>query len=93
MKKKLFYNISDRIHSNNISEILILFGYFRNMYPCHRRLSLIFSQQYSQVLLNEGENLKCLKSKTIEKMKNNYLYRCYYIHFKDSFIFIVCSIQ
>ena len=25
------------IHSNNISEILALFEYFRNMYPCHRR--------------------------------------------------------
>ena len=37
MKKTLFYNISGLIHSNNISEILILFEYFRNMYPCHRR--------------------------------------------------------
>ena len=37
MKKILFYNISGAIHSNNISEILILFEYFRNMYPCHRR--------------------------------------------------------
>ena len=27
-KKKLFYNISGVIHSNNISEILILFEYF-----------------------------------------------------------------
>ena len=26
------------IHKNNISEIL-LFEYFRNMYPCHRRLT------------------------------------------------------
>ena len=38
MKKILFYNISGAIHSNNISEILILFEYFQNMYPCHRRL-------------------------------------------------------
>ena len=37
MKKMLFYNISGAIHSNNISEI-ILFEYFRNMCPCHRRL-------------------------------------------------------
>ena len=58
-----------------------------------KSLSLIFSQQYSQVLLNEDENLKCLKSETKEKMKNNYLYRCYYIHSKDSFLFIVCWIQ
>ena len=36
-KKKLFYNISGAIHSNNISETLILLEYFRNMYPCHRR--------------------------------------------------------
>ena len=52
--------------------------------------ALMFSQQYSQVLLYEDENLKCLKSETKEKMKNNYLYRCYYIHSKDSFLFIVC---
>ena len=38
MKKILFYNISGAIHSNNISEILILSEYFRNMYPCHGRL-------------------------------------------------------
>ena len=38
MKKILFYNISGAIQSNNISEILILFEYFGNMYPCHRRL-------------------------------------------------------
>ena len=37
MKKILFYNISGAIHSNNVSEILILFEYFRNMYPCHWR--------------------------------------------------------
>ena len=37
MKKILFFNISGTIHSNNISEILILLEYFRNMYPCHRR--------------------------------------------------------
>ena len=35
--KKIFYNISGAIHSNNVSEILILFEYFRNMYPCHWR--------------------------------------------------------
>ena len=35
-KKVLFYNISGAIHRNNISEILILFEYFRNMYPWHR---------------------------------------------------------
>ena len=37
--KKIFYNISGAIHSSNISEILILFEYFRNMYPCHRRFT------------------------------------------------------
>ena len=37
MKKKLFY-IVGAIDSNNVSEILILFEYFRNIYPCHRRL-------------------------------------------------------
>ena len=26
--KKIFYNISDAVHINNISEILILFEYF-----------------------------------------------------------------
>ena len=41
MKKMLFYNISGAIHSNNISEILILFEYFRNLYPSHRRLMYI----------------------------------------------------
>ena len=35
----LFYNISGAIHSNNISEILILFEYFRNMYSCHRHFT------------------------------------------------------
>ena len=39
MQKILFYNISGAIHSNNISEILILIEYFRNMYPCHRGLT------------------------------------------------------
>ena len=42
MKKILFYNISGARHSNNISEILILFEYFRNMYPCHRRFKHIY---------------------------------------------------
>ena len=63
------------------------------MFLIQNSLSLIFSQQYSQVLLNEDENLKYFKSETKEKMKNNYLYRCYYIHSKDSFLFIVCWIQ
>ena len=35
-RKIWFYNISGAIHSNNISVILILFEYFRNMYPYHR---------------------------------------------------------
>ena len=39
MKKNiLFYNISGAIYSNKISEIFILFEYFQNMHPCHRRL-------------------------------------------------------
>ena len=42
--KKIFQNynknlykfyVSGAIHRNNISEILILFEYFRNMYTCH----------------------------------------------------------
>ena len=41
MKKKiLLYNISGA--SNIISEILVLFEYFRNMYPCHRRFKELF---------------------------------------------------
>ena len=40
MKKILFYDISGMIHSNNISEILIVFEYCRNMYPCHMRFRL-----------------------------------------------------
>ena len=43
MKKILFCNILDAIHSNKISEILMLFEYFRNIYPCHRRFSLLIS--------------------------------------------------
>ena len=39
-----------------------------------KSLSLIFSQQFSRVLLNEDELLKCMKSETKEKIKNNYLY-------------------
>ena len=41
-KKIFFYNISGAIHSNNISEILIFFEFFRNMYPSHRRLTTSF---------------------------------------------------
>ena len=63
------------------------------MFLIEKSLSLIFSQQFSQVLLSEDENLKCLKFETKERMKNNYLYRCYYIHSEDSFLFIVCRIQ
>ena len=74
-------------HKFHISIELLL------MFLIQKSLSLIFSKQYCQVLLNEDENLKCLKSETKEKMKNNYLYRCYYIYSKDSFLFIVCWIQ
>ena len=74
-------------HTFHISIELLL------MFLIWKSLSFIFSQQYSQVLLNEDENLKCLKSETKEKMKNNYLYRCYCIHSKDSFLFSVCWIQ
>ena len=42
-EKKLFYSISGAMHSNNISEILILFQYFRNMDPCHRRFKYILN--------------------------------------------------
>ena len=57
------------------------------MFLIQKSLSLIFSQQYSQVLLNEDER------ETKEKMKNNCLYQCYYIHSKDPFLFIVCWMQ
>ena len=39
-----------------------------------------FSQQYSQVLLNKSENLKCLKFETKEKMKNKYIDAITYIN-------------
>ena len=74
-------------HKFHISIELLL------MFLIQKSLSLIFSKQHSQLLLNEDENLKCLKSETKEKMKNNYLYRCYYIYSKDSFLFIICWIQ
>ena len=45
-KKIIIYNISGGIHSNNISEKLLLFEYFRNMYPCHSRLTQILVLQY-----------------------------------------------
>ena len=51
MKKILFFNISDTIHSNNISEILILFEYFWNMYPCHRCLRAPFLSDHLWWLL------------------------------------------
>ena len=41
MKKILFYNILGAIQSNNISEIFILFEYFRNMCPCTCQKSAI----------------------------------------------------
>ena len=64
------------------------------MFLISKSLSFIFSQQYSQVLLKtKDKNMKCLKSETKEKIKNNYLYRCYYLHSKDSFLFIVCWVQ
>ena len=63
------------------------------MFSLQKSLSLIFSQQYSQVLPSEDKNFKCLKSETKEKMKNNHLYRCYYIHSKDSLLFNVCWIR
>ena len=61
-------------HTFRISIELLL------MFLIWKSLSFIFSQQYSQVLSNEDENLKC---ETKEKMENNYLYRCYYIYSKD----------
>ena len=51
------------------------------MFLIQESLNLIFSQQYSRVLLNEDEKLKCLKSETKEKMNNNYLYRRHYIDY------------
>ena len=84
----LYLSISrykNTIHTFHISIELLL------MFLIWKSLCFIFSQQYSQVLLNE--NLKCLKSEAKEKMKNNYLYRCYYVHSKDSFLFIACRIQ
>ena len=85
-----YLSISRCKNTNHIFDISIK---LLLMFLIQKCLSLIFSQQYSQVLLNEDGNLKCLKSETKEKMKNNYLYRCYYIHSKDSFLFIVCCIR
>ena len=79
------YKNANRIFHISI-ELLIMF-------LIQESLSLIFSKQYSQVLLNKDKHLKCLKSETKEKMKNNYLYRYYYIHSKDSFLFIVWWIR
>ena len=75
-------------HDNTIQSIELLL-----MVLVEKISSLLFSQQYSQVLLNEDKSLTCLKFETNEKMKNNYLYQCYYIHSEDSFLFIVCWIQ
>ena len=50
MEKKLFHNISGAIHNNNISEILMLFEYFRNMYPCHKRLKQKFKNGKLKVI-------------------------------------------
>ena len=41
--------------------------------------------------IERRQKLEMLQTKG--KMKNNYLYRCYYIHFKYSFCFIVCWIR
>ena len=60
--EKIFYNISGAIHSNNISEILILFEYFRNMYPWQGRLItatilflplVLYSSSFLGVIKNE----------------------------------------
>ena len=53
-KKKLFYDIPGVIHSNNISEILILFEYFRNVYPCHRRFTHITDFIHSNPSITES---------------------------------------
>ena len=58
MKKKFFFNILRAIHSNNISEILILFAYFRNMYPCHRCLRQYLKHaliNYLEILRKNGD--------------------------------------
>ena len=75
MKKILFYNISGAIHSNNILEILILFEYFRNMYPCHwhfnierlnwniskfAHICLILKEKFCDHLDEENINLRCI---------------------------------
>ena len=59
MKRILFYNILGAIHSNDFSEILILFEYFRNMYPCHRRLSMAKNYEQS-VEINHNRNWPCI---------------------------------
>ena len=65
-KKKLFDNISGVIqsNSNNISQILMLFEYFRNMYPCHRRLRKL-------------QNLR-VDNPRILRIKNEKLSGCYF---------------
>ena len=79
LSKSWYKNTNHPLH---ISTELLL------MFLMQKSVSLIFSQQFSQVLLSEDKNLKCLKSETKERMKNNYLIRCYYIHSKESFLFI-----
>ena len=74
MKKILFY-ISGAIHNNIISEILTLFEYFRNMYPCHRRFrkhplkekrckfkidKVTYSKSQSGTTFNDSENKRSL---------------------------------
>ena len=71
----------------NTNYIFLISNELLLMFLIQKSLSLIFSKQFSQVLLNEDEILKCLESETKEKIKNNYLYRLYYIHSKVSFLF------
>ena len=90
MSACLYLSISRYKNTNRIFHISIE---LLMMFLIQESSSLILSKQYSQVLLNKDKHLKCLKSETKEKMKNNYLCRYYYIHSKDSFLFIVWWIR
>ena len=60
MEKILFYDISGAIHSNNISEILILFEYFQNMYSCHRRFRYAKDKERFEALFIFGISKKAI---------------------------------
>ena len=67
-KKVLFCNISGAIHSNNISKILILFEYFRNMYPCHRQFWKFFSKEINRLISKRMSKIYDWEKLTFSKL-------------------------